>query len=64
MFYLRQQMHLRAEMSALMNETLNVSGVLLIKIFGRGNDEVRRFADTAGRSLWNATTTIWDLGGL
>jgi ATP-binding cassette subfamily B protein len=43
----RQQMRLRAEMSALMNETLNVSGALLIKIFGRRVDEVRRFADTA-----------------
>ena len=43
----RQQMRLRAEMSALMNETLNVSGALLIKIFGRKDDEVRRFAGTA-----------------
>ena len=43
----RQQMRLRAEMSALMNETLNVSGALLTKIFGRRDDEVRRFGDTA-----------------
>ena len=41
----RQQMRLRAEMSTLMNETLNVSGALLVKIFGRRDDEVRRFAD-------------------
>jgi ATP-binding cassette subfamily B protein len=34
-------------MSALMNETLNVSGALLVKIFGRGEDEVRRFAGKA-----------------
>jgi ATP-binding cassette subfamily B protein len=38
----RQHMELRAEMSALLNETLNVSGALLVKIFGRKDDEVRR----------------------
>jgi ATP-binding cassette subfamily B protein len=43
----RQQMTLRAGMSALMNETLNVSGALLVKIFGRKDDEVRRFAEKA-----------------
>ena len=43
----RQQMHLRSEMSALMNETLNVSGALLTKIFGRREDEVQRFATKA-----------------
>ena len=41
----RQHMQFRAEMSALMNETLNVSGALLVKIFGRKDDEVRRFAE-------------------
>jgi len=43
----REYMRLRAGMSALMNETLNVSGALLVKIFGRKDDEVRRFADKA-----------------
>jgi ATP-binding cassette subfamily B protein len=43
----RQHMQFRAEMSALMNETLNVSGALLVKIFGRKDDEVRRFAQQA-----------------
>jgi len=43
----RQRMRMRAEMSALMNETLNVSGALLIKIFGRRKDEVQKFADKA-----------------
>ncbi len=38
-----------AEMNALMNETLNVSGALLVKIFGREDDEVSRFADRAGQ---------------
>jgi len=41
----RQRMRLRAEMSALMNETLNVSGALLIKIFSRRKDEVQKFSD-------------------
>ena len=43
----RQHMQFRAEMSALMNETLNVSGALLVKIFGRKDDEVHRFAEKA-----------------
>jgi ATP-binding cassette subfamily B protein len=42
-------MEQRAEMNALMNETLNVSGALLVKIFGRGADEVDRFHDRAIR---------------
>ncbi|MBN1260787.1 MAG: ABC transporter ATP-binding protein [Anaerolineae bacterium] len=43
----REQMHQQAEMSTLLNETLNVSGALLVKIFGRRNDEVRRFSEKA-----------------
>ena len=43
----REQMQVRAEMSTLMNETLNVSGALLVKIFGRKKDEVDRFAAKA-----------------
>jgi ATP-binding cassette subfamily B protein len=43
----RQHMQFRAEMSALMNETLNVSGALLVKIFGRRDSEVRAFAEKA-----------------
>ena len=43
----RQQMRLRAEISTLMNETLNVSGALLTKIFGRRQDEVKRFVEKA-----------------
>ncbi|HEY6471100.1 MAG TPA: ABC transporter ATP-binding protein [Candidatus Dormibacteraeota bacterium] len=33
----------KAEMSAITEETLSVSGMLLAKVFGRGNDEVVRF---------------------
>lgn len=41
----RQSMDLNAQMSALMNETLNVSGVLLMKIFGREPQMFERFRD-------------------
>jgi ATP-binding cassette subfamily B protein len=43
----RQSMEHNAEMNAMMNETLNVSGALLVKIFGRGDDEVDKFTDRA-----------------
>jgi ATP-binding cassette subfamily B protein len=45
----RQSMEHNAEMNAQMNETLNVSGALLVKIFGRGGDEIRRFSERAVR---------------
>ena len=45
----RKQLSLNAEMNAMMNETLNVSGALLVKIFGRADDENRRFAERASR---------------
>ena len=43
----RQSMDYNAEMNAMMNETLNVSGALLVKIFGRESDEVSKFTDRA-----------------
>jgi ATP-binding cassette subfamily B protein len=39
----RQTLDANAVMNAMMNETLNVSGALLTKLFGRQLDEVRRF---------------------
>jgi ATP-binding cassette subfamily B protein len=45
----RQQMDNNAAMNAMMNETLNVSGALLVKLFGRTNEEVGRFSDRALR---------------
>jgi ATP-binding cassette subfamily B protein len=45
----REQMTLNSEMNAMMNETLNVSGALLVKLFGRGRDEVGRFSQRAWR---------------
>jgi len=44
---IRRQMTLNAEMNALMNETLNVSGALLVKLFGRAADENRRMTERA-----------------
>ncbi|MDF1499108.1 MAG: ABC transporter ATP-binding protein [Anaerolineales bacterium] len=44
----RRSMEINARMNALMNETLNISGALLVKIFGRHKDEVTRFRDRAG----------------
>jgi ATP-binding cassette subfamily B protein len=43
----RQSFDLNAQMNAMMNETLNVSGALLVKLFGRGGDESRRFGERA-----------------
>ncbi len=43
----RDQMTWNAQMNAMMNETLNISGALLVKLFGRGQDEVDRFGARA-----------------
>lgn len=43
----RQQMDANAQMNALMNETLNIGGALLVKLFGRAPVEVRRFQGRA-----------------
>jgi ATP-binding cassette subfamily B protein len=45
----RQQMEYNAAMNAQMNETLNVSGALLVKIFGREREEIVRFRQDAER---------------
>lgn len=39
----RRAMEYNANMNTLMNETLNVNGALLVKLFGRQTDEVQRF---------------------
>ncbi len=43
----REQMEHNGKMNALMGETLNVSGALLVKLFGRRADEVARFSSHA-----------------
>jgi len=43
----RRSMVLNAEMNSTMNETLNVSGALLVKLFGREQYELDRFSQDA-----------------
>src|SRR3990172_4019764 len=43
----RQGMEFNALMNAMMNETLNISGALLVKLFGKHDAEVSRFAEKA-----------------
>lgn len=43
----RQQMEANAQMNAVMNETLNIGGALLVKLFGRSPVEVERFSTRA-----------------
>jgi ATP-binding cassette subfamily B protein len=43
----RDQMQANAQMNAMMNETLNIGGALLVKLFGRQDTEVSRFEDRA-----------------
>jgi ATP-binding cassette subfamily B protein len=45
----RRSMELNAQMNAHMNETLNIGGALLVKLFGRANDENKRFAERASK---------------
>jgi ATP-binding cassette, subfamily B, bacterial len=45
----RLQMDANAQMNAMANETLNIGGALLVKLFGRTNEEIRRFGPRAAR---------------
>jgi ATP-binding cassette subfamily B protein len=45
----REQMDINAEMNAMVGETLNVSGALLVKLFGRVDVETSRFDQRAAR---------------
>ncbi len=45
----RQQMEAIAQMNAMMNETLNIGGALLVKLFGRRELEVDRFGERAAQ---------------
>ncbi|MDQ3766803.1 MAG: ABC transporter ATP-binding protein/permease [Actinomycetota bacterium] len=44
----RRQMEMNARMNAVMTERFNVSGALLVKLFGRPDDEARQFSLRAG----------------
>ena len=45
----RQGLEANAQMNAMANETLNIGGALLVKLFGRTDVEVERFAERARR---------------
>lgn len=64
----RQSMDLNARMNSVMNETLNISGALLVKIFGRYHDEVARFdgraADVRDIGVRQAVIGRWFMLGL
>jgi ATP-binding cassette, subfamily B, bacterial len=45
----REQMEANARMNAMMNETLNIGGALLVKLFGRTRVEIERFQDRSAR---------------
>ena len=45
----RDQMQANAQMNAMMNETLNIGGALLVKLFGRQETEISRFDDRAAK---------------
>ncbi len=45
----RESMDLNAQMNSTMTERFNVSGALLVKLFGRGDDELELFSDRAVR---------------
>jgi ATP-binding cassette subfamily B protein len=45
----REAMEINAQMNAMMNETLNIGGALLVKLFGRRVVEVSRFDERAAR---------------
>jgi ATP-binding cassette subfamily B protein len=43
----REAMDINAQMNAMMNETLNIGGAILVKLFGRRDTEVDRFQERA-----------------
>ena len=45
----RRAMDQNAQMNAMMNETLNIGGTLLVKLFGRIYNEIDRFSSRAAR---------------
>lgn len=47
----RDQMNANAQMNAMMNETLNIGGALLIKLFGQEQTEISRFDNRAEKVM-------------
>lgn len=59
----RRSMEYNAEMNATMNETLNISGAMLVKLFGRERHEQERFSRDAEQvrdiGIRSATISRW-----
>ena len=59
----RRSLELNAEMNADMNETLNISGAMLVKLFGREKQEHERFSRDAAAvrdiGVQSAVTSQW-----
>lgn len=64
----RRSMEVSAEMSSTMNETLNVSGALLVKLFGRESRERNRFSTHASEvrdiGVQSAVISRWFFMGM
>ncbi len=64
----RESLNLNAKMNGMMNETLNVSGALLVKLFGRQNNEITKFhersSDVANIGVRSAMLGRWFFIGL
>ncbi len=62
----RTQLEANAAMSAMMNETLNIGGALLVKLFGRRDEEIERFKGRAAqvrdfgikRAMWGSVFSV------
>ena len=52
----RKQLEANASMNAMMNETLNIGGMLLVKIFGMQSKEVERFSRRANQVKYYGIT--------
>ncbi len=52
----RKQLEANASMNALMNETLNIGGIFLVKLFGRQRMETERFTKRANQVRDNGIT--------
>jgi ATP-binding cassette subfamily B protein len=62
----RRQLEANATMNAMMSETLNIGGALLVKLFGRRREEIQRFDTRASevrhlgidRALWGTVFLV------
>lgn len=64
----RKSLDLNARMNSLMQETLNINGALLVKLFGRQQDEMDKFGDRSSQvaqiGIRSALVARWFFMGL